>query len=708
VKYRLILRFLIDPNWLPEERLEELVRFCVEARVEEVMLLVQAEELSPGHPIEAEWDEWIALAVRVRERLAVSGIALSLNPWATIYAVTRGRRTRLGHDFQRMVGESGIEHPLAACPLCPKWQAFIAHCFARLAVEVRPSAIWVEDDWRLHNHGASLGWGGCFCPIHLNRFSEFVGEGVSREQVLEAVLCGGDPHPWRDTWLKLLRDSILEPSRVLALAVKEANPDVRLGLMSSLPDQHSAEGRDWTELREALGMGETFLIRPHMPPYTQQWPLRVSPWPTRHTLACLEGRVESYPELENSPRCGIYSKSARATLLQMHEAAVLGSPGITLNHFDNTGNGIALDSKIGPAIGRVRCRLDAVRALQLDDRRAEGVQVLFSPKIAGALRLSAGEVSVPSSEDFAALNRSLQSMSGAAGGGIRGSLQALVHSSMIWSEVCAILGIAHRITSSIEIERGPIMISGQTLEAFDDTQVRYLLGGHVVLDAVAAEGLVRRGFAAEIGLQGGSWQTLEEAGFSYEQIVDDDADCFGLAYPRMTAQRNADRVWKMRMLPGGIERSTFFNGESHRLFPASVEFQNPLGGRVLTLAYPLDGGAQFFMGFFNTFRRRFFEKQFCADPRGGKLAFGPEGTRFYRQSLADESTFLALINPTDDCMEKIEIRLTDEASSNLDGSWQWLDAEGHWRPIRASHQGMRLCLPVSVEHLSAVYLLHSQ
>jgi hypothetical protein len=113
--------------------------------------------------------------------------------------------------------------------------------------------------------------------------------------------------------------------------------------------------------------------------------------------------------------------------------------------------------------------------------------VLFSPKIAAALRLPDGEAPVATAEDFLALNRSLQAMGGGAGSGLRGSMQALVHSSMIWSEVCGILGIAHRLSSRVEPQRGPILVSGQTLEAFSDAEIASLLSGFVLLDAVAAE-----------------------------------------------------------------------------------------------------------------------------------------------------------------------------------------------------------------------------
>jgi hypothetical protein len=53
--YRYILRYLIDPHRDAGERLEELVGFCREARIDEVMLLLQTEELSAGHPTRREW-----------------------------------------------------------------------------------------------------------------------------------------------------------------------------------------------------------------------------------------------------------------------------------------------------------------------------------------------------------------------------------------------------------------------------------------------------------------------------------------------------------------------------------------------------------------------------------------------------------------------------------------------------------------------------
>jgi hypothetical protein len=701
--YRYILRYLIDPHRDAGERLEELVGFCREARIDEVMLLLQAEELSAGHPTRREWADGIALARRMSDRLAHENIGLSINPWSTTYGVTRGRKLREGQKFQRMVGETGIEHPLAACPLCPEWQTWLAECFAELAREVRPLAIWMEDDWRLHNHGAVTGWGGCFCPIHLRRFSEMIGEKVTREQVLAAVLHGGEPHPWRQAWLDLSRETILEPTRAITDAIRQANPTTRVGWMTSMPDQHSVEGRDWARLREASGESGAFLIRPHMPPYTQQRPLRVTPWPTRHTLACLHGEIEVYPELENSPRCGVYSKSATATGWQMIEAAVLGSHGITINHFDNMGNGIALDRHLAPHLAALRPQLDALAALRLDNREADGVQVLFSPRIAAALRLPEGEAPVTTAGDFLALNRSLQAMGGGAGSGIRGSMQALVHPSVVWSEVCGILGIAHRLSSRVEPQLGPILVSGQTLEAFSDAEIASLLGGFVVLDAVAAEGLLRRGFGDQLGIRSGIWQAQEETAYSYEQIEAADAAAYGVAHPRMCAQRCADRVWAMDCHADAKALSTFFTAEHQALWPAALEFRNARSGRVVTLAYPLDGGSQFFMAFFSIFRRLFLQNLFLADPRGARLAMSADGTRCYRSKTA-QGTLFSVLNALEDRLDRVEIRHSPDES--FIGQWCVLEEDGTWRATTPRTGPGRLEFDLDVPPLRGRFLRH--
>src|SRR5690606_39074781 len=119
------------------------------------------------------------------------------------------------------------------------------------------------------------------------------------------------------------------------------------GVDELLPGAHSSEGRDWKRFQQAVGYEPAFLTRPNMAPYTQIFALQAVPSLTRLTIANLSGPLEIYPELENSPRCGPYSKSARYTLWQMFNCAAFGSHGVTINHFDMMGNGIALDPHFG-------------------------------------------------------------------------------------------------------------------------------------------------------------------------------------------------------------------------------------------------------------------------------------------------------------------------------------------------------------------------
>jgi len=372
------------------------------------------------------------------------------------------------------IWENGQESLVSVCPLCTNWQDWLCETFAYWAKEIRPLAIWVEDDWRLHNHGAELGWGGCFCKLHLERFSNVVGEPVTREQVIENILAPGTPHPWRDIWLDLSRDSLLEPARKLAKAVQKANPETRIGLMSSLPDVHSIEGRDWFGLQDAFGPKPAFLIRPHMPPYTEMRAMSTLPSVTRQTLACLRRPIEVYPELENGPRCGLYSKSHTYTIWECMHAAAIGSDGITINHYDMMGNGIALDREFGESLASSKSILNAIVNLGIDDGRAQGVKILFNNNVA---RYFHGE-------------------------GPQRSLEELYKPSITWSRTCYILGISHSFTQDIDtLEDGPVAVSGETLRSFSDEEIEVLLSKPLLLDGISTKIMVERGFqdAIEIG-----------------------------------------------------------------------------------------------------------------------------------------------------------------------------------------------------------------
>jgi hypothetical protein len=292
--------------------------------------------------------------------------------------------------------------------------------------------------------------------------------------------------------------------------------------------------------------------------------------------------------------------------------------------------------------------------------------------------------------------------SGAGAEGYAGSMQSLVHPSPVWGETMAILGLAHRFTTAVEPGRGPILVNGQTLRAFDDEALRRLLGGFVVLDAVAAQVVQERGFGDALGVRVGRGRTQEETAMSYEQLNEDDPVVYGHTRPRLCAQRCATRWHELEMVEGARELTTLCNAQHERLGAGVVDYRNAWGGRVVVLAQPIDGGAQFFMAFFNTYRRKFFEGLF-----GGaeKCAFGADGTRVYRQER-DEGLFIAVLNASLDALDEVGLRLGAGAQDTQDRVWRYLDEAGRWSAIQPATDGSGwLRFPLQVPALRGAFLL---
>lgn len=644
--YRYILRYYIDPGYREEERIEELIGFCRENGIAEVMFFYNAEELFQGYPPESELNAWFDLAVRLRRRLAENHLDMSVNPWTTLVHCARGRKlSAMKRDYQLMVGENGVRSSITACPFCPAWQRDIAAFFARIAAEVHPVAIWIEDDWRLHNHGSDMGYGGCFCPLHLARFSARIGRPVTREELMDRILAPNNDLVWRRHWLEVNRESLLEPAAVIQQAVHAADPAVRLGLMSSQPDVHSVEGRDWPALKEHLAPGpEPLLFRPHLPPYTESYPLLDYPAVTRQAAAEFEpGAVEIYPELENSPRCGAYSKSAAYSAWECLNSVLYGAQGITINHYDMMGNGIALDPVFGSKLKAVRPRLDTLCQLGLTEQNQQGVDVFFSPEVAAWMKPDGGQ-----------------------------SCSTLINHSVSWSKTLGILGISHRLTASYDPAR-LTALSGQTARACSKDQLKAMLSGSMLLDADSAAILLERGMGPWIGLRSAHWVELEDCGYAYEEL---DCPLAGLPKPRLSAQR-ITRLRQMEPEPSAAIRSNIHRYDRKALFPGFISYRNQLGGLIHISAYPMECD-QFFMAYFNVFRRDFLQQIVRESSGNTEYLFGLDAPLMcYRNHLPDRTTLLSLLNPTRDPLTSLRFE-----APGLDGKTvSILSEDGVFRPV---------------------------
>ena len=91
-----IIRYSLPPEPIDARprRLEELLRFCGEAKIDEVMFFLMPEEYNRGQWDPKDYRPWLDFAVEAKELVEKAGCEVSLNPWTTLLHASRGRRSR--------------------------------------------------------------------------------------------------------------------------------------------------------------------------------------------------------------------------------------------------------------------------------------------------------------------------------------------------------------------------------------------------------------------------------------------------------------------------------------------------------------------------------------------------------------------------------------------------------------------------------------
>ncbi|QMU71201.1 hypothetical protein [Streptacidiphilus sp. P02-A3a] len=542
------LRFQIHPG--PDARADAvaLAKSCAAASVDEVVLLLDAEELYTGHLTGAEADSWFETVAEARSVLLDAGIGVSLNPWVTVGHADRGRREDLG--FAPMVSPTGETATAQASFACPRWRRWLTDHYGRYA-ELGFRVLWIEDDFRYQNH-APLSWGGGFEPLMLRRFAELSGARPTREQLVAAITAPGPPHPWRAQLQQVWRTAQLEVARLLADTVAERSGGrSQLGLMSSWLDTTSIEGRDWPALFDALAVEGRVAHRPHFAPYSDApgRELSFSVWTLELQRALRPATAGCEPEVENWPHTA-WSKSDTQTWSEMAAAQLAGSDALLLNVHPMHARRADRFPEVGDLLSRSRPALDWIADQQPRDLVTEGVSVPFKQDAAAHVQAHTPE------------------------------LEALAAGPGPAADFLLRFGVP--------ITAGPAPVAalfGQLARAFDDDEVRALLAGGLLLDGVAAAVLVERGFGSLLGLREARLVDREErtasGPYAAEQVLlADDPSAVGMllsvnVQPALARLEPVDaaRRWTAVVTPDGRDWGTGRFG-----------FRNELGGRVAVLA----------------------------------------------------------------------------------------------------------------------------
>jgi hypothetical protein len=543
LRYHLRFQILPGPNAAPHAR--ELAAFCKAHRVEEVALFITAEEWNNGLLSRADENRWMRTVQEAGDLLKKNGIAVSLNPWMTSLHCARGRTFQADHRFIPMVSPTGEVSKACASFADPAFQDYLARLYGRFA-RLGFRVIWIEDDFRFHNHGP-LTWGGGFEQPVLDRFSRLLGKKATREEVATALLKPGKPHPWRALWQTVWRDIHLDVAGKLAAAVSAASGGkTALGLMSSSPATHSLEGRDWTALFNALSIGGKVAHRPHFAPYAE-----APGWTKAYSSQMLDlqknfrpAGCEVAPEIENFPFTR-WTKSDIQTWSEMALCQIHGSDALLLDLFPFSGNRASSEPQIGELLDRARPGLAWLAAQFPAGLQTQGVGVPYKTDAGRLTRLPKGASSLwqfGATSPFEAGQYLMQ------------------------------YGIP--VTSRI---RPVNAVFGPLAWAFTDAELERMLEGGLLLDAASAAILLERGFGALIGLKGLEMVGREEDSYAIEETIHPAAGVpagfymnanLGATLARLQPARGAES-WTRILRPDG----TAFG-------PGWITFRNRLGGRV--------------------------------------------------------------------------------------------------------------------------------
>jgi hypothetical protein len=533
------------------QNLDELVAAAKPVGIDEVIVIVDPEELNHGHtPV--DWiDRQLPLLHELRDELHAVGIAYSVNPWTTLSHGDRGRPPLPG--IRTMVGHNGSRSIQSPCPLDEPWRAYMREAWTRFA-STRPRVLWVEDDIRFSNHHPVHF--GCFCEEHLRRFSEAIGQPVSRKELVGALLQPGEPHPWRALWLGMQRDIGTELAGVLGTLVRDVSPDTLLGLMSSGARTHAADNRDWKSVAEALGSGRPIVSRPTMGCYDEAWAKprdlifsKDSILLTRHVLPPGIPDLTEVEGVHFSP----YAQSRRMLGLKIGISFACGARGATLNSFDHLGNPMADD----PGVLETFTTLKPI-ARSLGSSSAgtfAGVRLFFADDAAEERHLRPGD-------DY----------------------HALTHHGVEAVEMFETHGIATTYDPS------PVAaLTGQSARSVSDGDITSLLGAGLFLDGEAAAILADRGFSPDLGLASiAAAITINDPRVSpcgAERWEGGNGEPGGLLSTLLPNFSHNARIHPIVPAAGARTTAELLDNDLRPRLPAMTAFENKHGGRVVCHAW---------------------------------------------------------------------------------------------------------------------------
>lgn len=541
------LRFQIIPGKHVERDAHILADFCKRHDIEEVVLFVACEPWNNGLLSAREENMWINTLKTIKPIMDKAGISVSLNLWMTILHGDFARTFPKDRKFKPLVSPCGEVSKACASFADPNWRDYIYKLYGRFA-KLGFRVIWVEDDFRYHNH-PPLTWGGGFEPEILNHFAQKVGRSVRREEVFKNILKPGKPHPWRVKWLETWREIMLEVAEGISSAVAANAPgETKIGLMTVDPVAHSIEGWDWQKLFESFAINNQVAHRPHYAGWCD-----VPGKDKDYSIMMLDVQrnfqpawCEVAPEVENFPYTN-WNKSDTQTWAEMALCMFYGSDALLLSVFPGAGNPPSDEPEIGNMLDKSYPGLEWISSRFSKNLQTHGVGIPWKQDAAEYVQTTTGESMY---ELIAFLHEPGRLL-----------LQYGVPVSASRQEVNAVFG--------------------NLAWCFSDDEIHQMLSRGLLLDGLSADILCKRGFGRHIGVVSKGLVDREDAKYAVEVVTSKETGVReGIFY-------HVNSLLCLNMLgprEGAREWTTIITPERKRFGAGVVACENNLGGRVVTYA----------------------------------------------------------------------------------------------------------------------------
>ncbi len=516
------LRYMLDPRANTPAKNEKLIEFVKKGKIDDVAFFINGEELNHSHLTKDETQVWLDAIKPLQKELSKIGVTTSLNPWTTIMHSDRGYQVNPEIGFNTFVDINGNKAKDMACPADPTWRKYLANTYAQYA-SIHPRRLWLEDDFRHYNHSPLKLM--CFCDYHMQLYNEKLSKKETRAEFVKKMLQPGEPTKERQVYLNQARQEMIETEHIIEQAVHKVSPETDLAQMTSYPDWHALEGRDWDNLFKAqAGEGHPKVARPHLPAYNEVAPLQYGRYfeeYTRITAAFLGENAELYPELESY----MYSplvKSNAFTAFQIITSALIGSQGILLNLFDMMGNGINDSWHYAEMLAQIKPFVNQLLANRLPIDHLRGIKVLVDQDSSYFLQTKTGK-----------------------------NVEELLPHEKNWASLLGAFGFATTIlpiSKKTSLKNEVVAISGQLLRNLSNSQVTELVKNNfVLLDGECVQVLLDRNLGNLLHIEKAEWHPVRSNYQVFEQADGQIVD--GVESPRITMLQQIGNYLKIEYQP---------------------------------------------------------------------------------------------------------------------------------------------------------------